>query len=330
MVSFTELVTLIQANKTKEEGLPVWNVVEPVRVWRLPSPTVVIAPPPVVIAPPTMVIAPPPMIAPPPVVIVPPIVVNTAAALSRNAGWSSSSESSGSAAGLAAAATPFRAYGRPLDLLSIGILDPLYNRAPRNTARDIEKEEAIRLEAMIPLLYGKEGGRSRGWTKKLLETHLRTRASIGGDLFELQKVKLGINGNDLFTCKEISALFDFLCLAKGIRCIVWKDPLHFGLWPAAEPAVLSKEPSLIHTSVNEIGELRLANGCDTMEDLFAWVDRTPGVGWTPALSCISILSTNTLDELKRAADAIGLVVTGKKSEQIVQIAAARRRRSMEL
>ena len=299
MVSFTELVTLIQPNKTKEEGLPSWNVVEPLRVWRLPSPTVVIAPP-------TVVIAPPPVIAPPTVVIAPPIVVNTAAS------------------------PPFRAYGRPLDLLSIGILDPLYNRAPRNTAREIEKEEAIRLEAMIPLLYGKEGGRSRGWTKKLLETHLRTRASIGGDLFELQKVKLGINGNDLFTCKEISALFDFLCLAKGIRCIVWKDPLHFGLWPAAEPAILSKEPSLIHASVNEMGELRLANGCDTMEDLFAWVDRTPGVGWTPALSCLSILSTNTLDELKRAADAIELVVVGKKSEQIIQIAAARRRRSMEL
>ena len=223
-----------------------------------------------------------------------------------------------------------RPYGRPLDLLSIGILDPLYNRAPRNTAREIEKEEAIRLEAMIPLLYGKEGGRSRGWTKKSLETHLRIRASVGGDLFELQKAKLGINGNSLFTCKEISALFDFICLAKGIRCVIWKDPLHFGLWPAADPAILSKQPVLIHASVNEIGELRLTNGCDTVKDLFAWVDRTPGVGWTPALSCLSILSTNTLDELKTAADAIELVVTGKKSEQIVQIAAARRRRSMEL
>ena len=290
MVSFTELVTLIQPNKTKEEGLPVWNVVEPIRVWRLPSLTV---------TPPLPVVTPPPPVVTPP----PPVVI---------------------------ASPSFRAYGRPLDLLSIGISDPLYNRAPRNTAREIEKEEAIRLEAMIPLLYGKEGGRSRGWTKKLLETHLRTRASIGGDLFELQKVKLGINANNLFTCKETSALFDFLCLAKGIRCVVWKDPLHFGLWPAAEPAILSKEPSLIHTSVNEMGELRLANGCDTIEDLFAWVDRTSGVGWTPALSCLSILSTNTLDELKRAADAIELVVVGKKSEQIVQIAAARRRRSMEL
>jgi hypothetical protein len=153
------------------------------------------------------------------------------------------------------------------------------------------------------------------------------RASIGGDLFELQKAKLGINANDLFTCKETSALFDFLCLAKGIRCVVWKDSLHFGLWPAAEPASLSKEPSLIHTSVNEVGELRLANGCDTIEELFAWVDRTSGAGWTPALSCLSILSTHTLDELKTAADAIGLILTGKKSEQIVQIAAARRRRS---
>jgi len=34
-----------------------------------------------------------------------------------------------------------------------------------------------------------------------------------------------------------------------------------------------------------------------------------------------------LEELKEAADAIGITVTGKKSEQVVQIAAARRRRS---
>ena len=303
MVSFTELVTLIQSNKTKTEGLPVWTVVEPLRVWRLPMPseqsaTVITVPPPTkVLKVESIVPASTKVIDPPTKVNAHPIAV-------------------------------IRAYGRPLDLISIGISDPLYNRAPRNTAREIEKEEAIRLEGMISLLYGKEGGRSRGWTKKLLETHIRMRASIGGDLFELQKAKLGINANDLFTCKETSALFDFLCLAKGIRCVVWKDPLHFGLWPAAEPASLSKEPSLIHTSVNEAGELRLATGCDTIEELFAWVDRTSGAGWTPALSCLSILSTHTLDELKTAADAIGLVLTGKKSEQIVQIAAARRRRSL--
>jgi hypothetical protein len=293
MVSFTELVTLIQPNKTKTDGLPIWNVIEPIRVWKLP------------LAPPTKVIAVTPIITP---TVTPTITITPAITVSPT----------------------LRPYGRPLDLLSIGILDPLYNRAPRNTAREIEKEEAIRLEAMIPLLYGKEGGRSRGWTKKSLETHLRIRASVGGDLFELQKAKLGINGNSLFTCKEISALFDFICLAKGIRCVIWKDPLHFGLWPAADPAILSKQPVLIHASVNEIGELRLTNGCDTVKDLFAWVDSTAGAGWTPALSCLSILATNTLEELKSAADAIGISVIGKKSEQVVQIAAARRRRSMEI
>jgi len=295
MVSFTELVTLIRDNKTKEEELPVWSVVEPVRVWRLP----LIAPP-VAVSPPKVIAAP---IADPPKVVAP--VAASPKIITRS----------------------LRPYGRPLDLLSIGILDPLYKGAPRNTARDIERDEAIRLEALIPILYGKEGGRSRGWTKKLLETHLRVRAAVGGDLFELQKAKLGINGNNLFTCKETSALFDFLCLAKGIRCIVWKDPLHFGFWPAADRAILLKEPVLIHVCVNELGELRFTNGYDTIEELFAWVDRTPDVGWTPALSCLSILSTHTLDELKIAADAIGLAVTGKKSEQIVQIAAARRRRS---
>ena len=309
MVSFTELVTLIQPNKTKEDGLPVWTVVEPVRIWKLP----VLAPPPIVRSePPTPAIIRaelPPVLAPPPIV---------------------RSEPPTPAVIRSEPPTPYvlRPYGRALDILSIGIADILYYNAPSGTARQIEKEEAIRIEATIPSLYSSEGGRSRGWTKKSLEFHLRSRAAIGGDLFDLRKAKAAINGNNLFTCKETSALFDFFCLAKGIRCAVWKDPLHFGFWPAAEPASLSKEPTLLHIHLNETGELRLARGGpSTIKDLFAWVDSTVGAGWIPALSCLSILATNTLEELKQAADAIGITVTGKKSEQVVQIAAARRRRS---
>jgi hypothetical protein len=299
MVSFTELVTLIQPNKTKEDGLPVWTVVEPVRIWKLP----VLASPPIVRPePPSPVIIRAELV---PVLASPPIVRSEPP-------------------------SPYvlRPYGRALDILSIGIADILYYNAPSGTARQIEKEEAIRIEAMIPSLYSSEGGRSRGWTKKSLEFHLRSRAAIGGDLFDLRKVKATINGNNLFTCKETSALFDFFCLAKGIRCAVWKDPLHFGFWPAAEPASLTKEPTLLHIHLNETGDLRLARGGpSTIKDLFAWVDSTVGAGWIPALSCLSILATNTLEELKQAADAIGITVTGKKSEQVVQIAAARRRRS---
>jgi len=300
MVSFTELVALIQPNKTKEDGLPVWTVEEPVRVWKLP----ILAPPPIVqLKPPPIVRAEPAPIVraelPTPIIRVDPPIPYV-----------------------------FRPYGRALDILSIGIADLLYYNAPSGTARQIEKEEAIRIEAMIPSLYSSEGGRSRGWTKKSLEFHLRSRAAVGGDLFDLRKAKAAINGNDLFTCKETSALFDFFCLAKGIRCAVWKDPLHFGFWPAAEPASLTKEPTLLHIHLNELGELRLARGGpSTIKDLFAWVDSTVGAGWIPALSCLSILATNTLEELKQAADAIGITVTGKKSEQVVQIAAARRRRS---
>jgi hypothetical protein len=194
----------------------------------------------------------------------------------------------------------------------------------------MEKEEAIRLEAMIPKIYSAEGGRSRGWTKKLLETHLRVRAAVGGDLFELRKAKVEFSWSTLFTCKEMSALFDFLCLAKGIRCMVWKDPLHFGLWPAADPAMVPKEPTLFHVLVQEGSEARQARGPDTIQRVFDWVDATPTVGWTPALSCLSILSSKTVAELEKEAAAIGLAVTGKKSEQVVQIAAARRRRSFSI
>jgi hypothetical protein len=177
---------------------------------------------------------------------------------------------------------------------------------------------------MIPSLYSSEGGRSRGWTKKLLQTHFQTRAAVGGDLFELQKANLRFDWAALFTCKETSALFDFFCLAKGIRCVVWKDPLHFGLWPGADPAIVKKEPALFH-----VYEGRLCRGVSTVSALFAWVDATPGAGWTPALSCLSILSSKTVAELEKDATEVGITVTGKKSEQIVQIAAARRRRACQ-
>jgi len=216
-----------------------------------------------------------------------------------------------------------RSYGRLLDPLCIGVEDVLYAIAPVQSARDIEKEEAIRLEAMIPTLYSAEGGRSRGWTKKLLQTHFQARAAIGGDLFELRKANVAFDWSALFTCKETSALFDFFCLAKGIRCVVWKDKLHFGLWPGADPAILTREPPLFH-----VLEGRLCHGPSSLSALFAWVDATPGAGWTPALCCLSILSNKTVAELEKDATAVGISVTGKKSEQIVQIAAARRRRSL--
>ena len=209
-----------------------------------------------------------------------------------------------------------------IDPICIGVADLLYDGAPLRTARQIEKEEAIRIEALIPTLYSAEGGRSRGWTKKMLHTHFQTRAAVGGDLFELQKAKLGFNWNILFTCKETSALFDFFCLAKGIRCAVWKDSLHFGLWPGADQAILTKAPSLFH-----VMEGRLCNGPSLVSTLFTWVDNTPGAGWIPALSCLSILSSKTIAELEKDATEVGISVTGKKSEQVVQIAAARRRRS---
>jgi hypothetical protein len=125
----------------------------------------------------------------------------------------------------------------------------------------------------------------------------------------------------------MSALFDFFCLAKGIHCVVWKDSLHFGFWPAADQAILTKDPQVVNILIQD-NEARLCKGWSTRQQLFEWVDRTSGSGWIPALSCISILASKTVEELKKDAAAIGIETSGKKSEQIVQIAAARRRRSI--
>jgi len=293
MVSFTELIELIKKNPTRTEQLPTWNVRESERIWRVASP---VAPTVAPIVAPTVA----PIVAPLVVPIVAPIISRTVSPVH------------------------LRPYGRLLDPLCIGVADLLYDGAPLRTARQIEKEEAVRLEDKILTLYSSEGGRSRGWTKKLLQTHFQTRAAVGGDLYELKKANCEFNWSALFTCKETSALFDFFCLAKGIRCVVWKDSLHFGLWPGADPAVVTKEPTLFH-----VYEGRLCNGVSTVSALFAWVDATPGAGWTPALSCLSILSSKTIAELEKDAAEVGITVSGKKSEQVVQIAAARRRRACQ-
>jgi hypothetical protein len=297
MVSFTELIELIKKNPTRTETLPEWKLYESNRVWRVAPVAPVAAAP-----------------------VAAPAAAPVAVAASVTA-------SVAVVASVAAAVQPptfsLRPYGRIRDPLCIGVGDALYDIAPVQTAREIEKEEAIRLEALIPTLYSAEGGRSRGWTKKLLQTHLQSRATVGGDLFELQRAKLGFDWSAVFTCKETSALLDFICLAKGIRCVVWKDKMHFGLWPGADPAIITKEPPLFH-----ILEGRLCHGLSSLSALFTWVDATPGAGWTPALCCLSILSNKTVAELEKDAAAVGITVTGKKSEQIVQIAAARRRRSL--
>jgi hypothetical protein len=67
---------------------------------------------------------------------------------------------------------------------------------------------------------------------------------------------------------------------------------------------------------------------DTIKELFEWADSTSGAGWIPALSCTSILATHTVAQLEEEAKTLGIMISGKKSEQIIQIAAARRRRAI--
>lgn len=305
MVSFTELQNLVKKNPTRLDTVASLEVVEPIRDWTrsVKTPTPAPTPTPKSVSTPVKPSTP---VAP---TLVKPSVPVAPTPVKPSVPYISS-------------------FGKPLDLISVGIQDPMYIDAPVLTARQIEKEEGQRIEELIPTLYSAEGGRSRGWTKKSLELYVRPRAACGGDLFELRKGKVSFDWTQLFTSKEHSGVFDFICLAKEIRCVVWKDPLHFGLWPAADKAVLSKDPPLVHLHINEKGEARCCKGVDTIKELFEWVDRTSDVGWIPALSCSSILATHTVAELEEEAKKIGLTVSGKKSEQIVQIAAARRRRAI--
>ncbi len=216
---------------------------------------------------------------------------------------------------------------RQIDPIVLGISekDFLYMGASDKTKHQMECEESIRIEGLIDKLYSEEGGRSRGWTKKMLEAFIKPRCASGGNLFELEKAKVSFDWEKIFSDKETSAILDFLCLAKNIRVVVWKDEFHFGLWPAADHAVIEKIPTLIHIALVD-GKGYLTNGSfNTIENLFEYVKTNEKVGWIPALACSNLLSNKTVDELNEEGKKVHLDVSDlKKSQKIAMIAAKRR------
>jgi hypothetical protein len=221
-----------------------------------------------------------------------------------------------------------------IDPIVLGIeeRDMLYFGASSKTMLQMECEEAVRIESLIDTIYSSEGGRSRGWTKKSLETFIKPRCASGGNLYDLEKAKVLFEWSKLFSDKETSAILDFVCLAKNIRIVVWRDEKHFGIWPAADKASLEKPPTLIHIALVKDEKSGVEHGCKTfgsfssVEKLFEYVDSSDEIGWIPALACTNLLSNKTVDELDEEAKKVKVDVSGlKKIQKIAAIAAKRRR-----
>jgi len=210
-----------------------------------------------------------------------------------------------------------------LDPIVFGIenIDILYNDSPKASKRQMEINEALRCEARIDELYKSQGGRSRGWTKTMLEAIIRPRCASGGDLHELKQAKSVFLWQVVKSDKSVSAFLDFLCVAKQIQVAIWDDDSKsITVYPAADyiGEGASGVKGLYH--VHHTGAILRVGDVRTGKDLVAYAATHM---WTllPSWSVIHSLEKLTLGELESVGKKLGMaVVTGSKVERIAAIA----------
>ena len=210
-----------------------------------------------------------------------------------------------------------------LDPVVFGIeyMDILYKDSPKNTKRQMEINEALRCEARIDELYKSQGGRSRGWTKTMLEAIIRPRCASGGDLHELKQAKSVFLWQVVKNDKAVSAFLDFLCVAKQIQVAIWDDDSKMiTLYPAADyMGEGASSPKGLY-NVHHTGMMMRVEGVDTGKAL---LDYATNHSWTllPSASVIHSLEKLTLGELESVGKKLGMAdVTGSKVERIAAIA----------
>jgi hypothetical protein len=197
-----------------------------------------------------------------------------------------------------------------MDPISIGmsLRDPMYEIATKQVKQTLEAEETQRLESQLDGLYKSESGRSRGWVKTHLTAFLLPRAASGSFV----SAKEVFSWEDLQSNKKHSAIFDFVCLAKGIRVAVWyENTKEVFVWPAADSTQQRGAPPLFHFSTSG-SPLRKQS---VLEE-----------GWTlrPPFSVEHSLEKLTIGELAELAQKLGIPEpSGKKADYIKQIASER-------
>jgi hypothetical protein len=224
----------------------------------------------------------------------------------------------------AVVAKPKSSLPQPLsyqvDPVVLGIAEGFYENSAAQMKRQIECEEAQRMEGLIASLYTSQGGRSRGWTKTGLETCIRPRCSSGGDLRALDKAKSTFPWALIRTDKTASAFLDFLCVAKAIRIAVWfEEEKIVMVYPAADKMggeIVTVYP-LFHVSHN--GFLLRSGRIRTGSDLVA-VCEEHEYSYLPPYSVSNSLSNLKVDELNSVATKLGMSdLSGTKVERVGKI-----------
>ena len=205
-------------------------------------------------------------------------------------------------------------------VLGIEEIDILYNDVPKTIKKQKEIEEALRIEERIGELYKSQGGRSRGWTKALLELAIKPRCASGGDLYELKSSKSVFLWQMASSDKATSAVLDFMCVAKQIRVVLWNDETRqLLIFPAADYIGEEMNKTIPLYNISNTGQ-RLKSGLNSGPALVKFAEDE---GWTllPPHSVIHSLEKLTLAELASIGEKLGMgVVEGSKVERIAAIA----------
>jgi hypothetical protein len=210
-----------------------------------------------------------------------------------------------------------------LDPIVFGIemIDILYNDSPKASKRQMEINEALRCESRIDELYKSQGGRSRGWTKTMLEAIIRPRCASGGDLYELKQAKSVFLWQVVKSDKSVSAFLDFLCVAKQIQVAIWdNDAKMITVYPAADYIGEGSLGVKGLYNVTNTGMPMSVEGIRTGKDLIGYATT---YSWTllPSWSVIHSLEKLTLGDLESVGKKLGMAeVTGSKVERIAAIA----------
>ena len=208
-----------------------------------------------------------------------------------------------------------------LDPIVLGLekTDILYNDVTKTIKKQKEIEEALRIEERISELYKSQGGRSRGWTKALLEAIIKPRCASGGDLYELKSSKSVFLWQMVCSDKPTSAVLDFLCVAKQIRVAIWSEEKKTILiFPAADYIGEDANKEIGLYNVSDTGLLQ-KSGLNTGSALVKFAQEE---GWTLLAphSVIHSLEKLTLAELASVGEKLGMgVVEGSKVERIAAI-----------
>jgi len=226
-------------------------------------------------------------------------------------------------------AESLQCFAKEIDPIAIDLADKveLYDNSSRNTKKQMECEEALRIEGLLAELYKSQSGRSRGWTKVGLEALIQPRCASGGDIKELDKSKKAFAWPLVADDKVYSSFLDFVCLAKNIKVAVWfEEEKHVILFPASDKTPEPLDKATLYNVTNKGRVLRngLQNGSELLKycDLKQWILMPPN-------SVLHTLSTLSLTELDSVAKKLGIVANGSKKERVAQLAVFKLRQRLQ-